>query len=271
MASEFDYEVSRKVWEAAVPIEFQVERDDDSGDACRPCYAMLPRCSYFPLHLNRILEQVRAREDDLQLDPDNVWLECNGAPLKTYYPVGVLFDLYKTSDSPTVTVLIKTGSRPEGVSCVSKETMEAMFMQSLKEANYLKRRKDEMVSSMKIDEHKQLWSGLVHDRFDEFWSINRRLMESSEERPFIDVPIRLYIAGQPFRQTLQPPLAENGEPRTLSQALTSLCADLVDSGKYRFISHGISLPQDTPISYLGTNFSYPDNFVHVCAVQSSNP
>ncbi|KAK6016114.1 autophagy protein Apg5 [Ostertagia ostertagi] len=194
MAGEFDYEVSRKIWEAAVPIEFLVERDDDSGDACRPCYAMLPRCSYFSLHLTR----------------------------------------------------------------------------SLKEANYLKRRKDQVVSTMKIDEHKQLWSGLVHDRFDEFWSINRRLMECTEERPFHDIPIRLYITGQPFRQVPQPPHDENGEPRTLSHALASLSSDLVEDGKYRFISHGITLPLETPLTYLGKNFAYPDNFVHICAVSDNS-
>ncbi|VDO23024.1 unnamed protein product [Haemonchus placei] len=270
MAGDFDYEVSRKIWEAAVPIEFQVEREDDSGDACRPSYAMLPRCSYFPLHLSRILEQVRAREESVKLDTEKVWLECNGMPLKTYYPVGVLFDLHQSSDSPTVTVIIKTTPRPEGVSTVTKDVMEAMFIQSLKEANYLKRRKDQVVSTMKIDEHKQLWSGLVHDRFDEFWSINRRLMESTEERPFHDIPIRLYINGQPFRQIPQPPFDENGEPRTLSHALTSLSPDLVENGKYRFISHGITLPLETPLIYLGKNLAYPDNFVHICAVMDNS-
>ncbi|VDP53474.1 unnamed protein product [Heligmosomoides polygyrus] len=270
MAGEFDYEVSRKVWEAAVPIEFQTENDDDSEDSCRPCYAMLPRCSYFPLHLPRILEQAKSRSDSVKLDPDKVWLECNGSPLKTYYPVGVLFDLHKAPESPTITVVIKTGPRPEGVLSVSKDTMESMFMQSLKEANYLKRRKDEIVSSMKIDEHKQLWLSLTHDRFDDFWSINRRLMESNEERPFFDIPIRLYVLGKPFRQVLQPPLDGNGEHRTLSHSLNSLSSDLVEDGKYRFISHGIVVPLETPLIYLARNFAYPDNFVHVCAIFNRN-
>ncbi|RCN40526.1 autophagy protein Apg5 [Ancylostoma caninum] len=269
MAGEFDYEVSRKLWEAAVPIEFQVDRDDES-DACKPSYAMLPRCGYFPLYLARVLEQVRAREDSIKLDVEKVWLESNGSPLKVYYPVGVLFDLHKPLDSPTMTVVIKTAPRPEGVLPVSKDAMEAMFMQSLKEANYLKRRKDEIVSSMKVDEHKQLWSSLVHDRFDDFWSVNRRLMETTEERPFHDIPIRLYVTGQPFRQILQPPLDANGEPRTLSQALDTLSHDLIENNKYRYLSHGITVPLETPLSYLGKNFAYPDNFVHICAVRNNS-
>ncbi|CAJ0592945.1 unnamed protein product [Cylicocyclus nassatus] len=262
MAGEFDYEVSRKLWEAAVPIEFQVDRDDESGDTCRPSYTMLPRCGYLPIHLTKILEQVKARDESLKLDADKVWLECNGLPLKVYYPIGVLFDLYKPIDAPTMTIIIKTGPRPDGVLSVSKDAMESMFMQSLKEANYLKRRRDEANSYM-ADEHKQLWSSLVHDRFDDFWSVNRRLMETTEERPFCDIPIRLYITEQPFRQILQPPFDSNGEPRTLTQALDSLSHDLVENGKYRFISHGITVPLETPLNYLGKNFAYPDNFVHI--------
>lgn len=270
MAGEFDYEVSRKIWEAAVPVEFQVEGENRSGETCRPCYAMLPRCSYFPLHLPQILEQIRAREDSIKLEADKVWLECIGTPLKLYYPIGVLFDLHRCSDSPKMTVTIKYGTRPESVSYVSKDTMEAMFLQSLKEANYLKRRKDEIVSTMKIDEHKQLWSGLVQDQFDDFWNINRRLMESSEERPFHSIPIRFYISGHPFRQIPQPPVDESGEHRLLSSCLSSLSADFVEMGAYKFISHGITLPLDTPLSYMGKNLAYPDNFVHICAVYNSN-
>ncbi|KAK6729330.1 hypothetical protein RB195_006405 [Necator americanus] len=257
MAGEFDYEVSRKLWEAAVPVEFQIDQDDESGDVCRPNYAMLPRCGYFPLYLTRILEQVKAREDSVKLDVEKVWLESNGSPLKIYYPIAVVNG--NVND-------FRTGPRPEGVLPVSKDAMEAIFMQSLKEANYLKRRKEEIVSGMKIDEHKQLWLSLVHDRFHDFWSVNRRLMESSEERPFHDIPIRLYVSGQPFRQVLQPPHDTNGEPRTLAQALNSLSHDLIEDGKYQFISHGIVVPLETPLSYLGKNFAYPDNFVHICAI-----
>ncbi|VDM62420.1 unnamed protein product [Angiostrongylus costaricensis] len=266
MAGEFDYEVSRKLWEAAVPVEIYFEREDDSGDVCQPSYAMLPRCSYFPVHLPRILEQLGAREHGVKLELEKVWLESNGVPLKIYYPIGVLFDLHKSQDSPTLTVTIKTSPRPEGISFVSRDTMEAMFMQSVKEANYLKYQKNEIVSTMKMDEHKQLWSSLVHDRFDDFWSVNRRLMECTDERPFHDIPIRLYAIGKPFRQILQPPLDEKGEPRTLNNALNALSSDLVQNEKYQFISHGVTLPMETPLTYLGKNLAYPDNFVHICTV-----
>ncbi|VDK61043.1 unnamed protein product, partial [Cylicostephanus goldi] len=234
-----------------------------------------------------ILEQVKARDESLKLDADKVWLECNGTPLKIYYPIGVLFDLYKPIDSPTMTIVIKTGPRPDGVLSVSKDAMESMFMQSLKEANYLKRRRDEAINigPMNINNCGQvlfmvstsLFPFLFHpsptdieDRFDDFWSVNRRLMETSEERPFCDIPIRLYITEQPFRQILQPPFDSNGEPRTLSQALDSLSHDLVENAKYRFISHGITVPLETPLTYLGKNFAYPDNFVHICAVRSNS-
>ncbi|KJH52930.1 autophagy protein Apg5 [Dictyocaulus viviparus] len=266
MMVEFDYEVSRKLWEAAVPVEICLERENDSGIVCPPSYAMLPRCSYLPLYLPRILEQIGAREHGVKLEVEKVWLESNGIPLKIYYPIGVLFDLHKSVDSPTLTITIKIGCGPEEASYVSRDTMESMFMQSIKEANYLKYRRNEIISTMKVDEHKQLWSSLVHDRFDDFWSVNKRLMESTDERPFCDVPIRLYMIGKPFRQVLQPPFDENGESRTLYDALSSFSPGLNMNEKYRFISHGVNLPMETPLTYLGKNLAYPDNFVHICAI-----
>uniref|UniRef100_A0A1I7WVQ5 Autophagy protein 5 n=1 Tax=Heterorhabditis bacteriophora TaxID=37862 RepID=A0A1I7WVQ5_HETBA len=174
MSPEYDYEISRKVWDAHVPVEFIL--DTDSPDLPRPSYAMIPRCSYFCLSLPKV------------------------------------------------------------------------------------------ITSMKIEDHKQLWNGVMHNRFDEFWSVNKRLMETSDSSPFLNIPIRLYTLSQNFRQIPQPPTNENGQLRTVEDALSILAPDLLLHGRYRFISHGISIPNETPLVYLARNFSYPDNFVHICAV-----
>lgn len=65
-------------------------------------------------------------------------------------------------------------------------------MSCLKEADFLKHR-SQVVSAMQKKDHNQLWTGLVNDKFDQFWSINRRLMESnSEQDGFKHIPIRCY-------------------------------------------------------------------------------
>lgn len=64
-------------------------------------------------------------------------------------------------------------------------------MSCLKEADVLKHR-GQVVSRMQKKDHNQLWLGLVNDKFDQFWSVNRRLMEPTNEDGFKYIPIRCY-------------------------------------------------------------------------------
>ena len=51
-------------------------------------------------------------------------------------------------------------------------------MSSVKESDQLKHG-GKVVSSMQKKDHSQLWQGLQNDKFDQFWAVNRRLMEPS--------------------------------------------------------------------------------------------
>lgn len=65
-------------------------------------------------------------------------------------------------------------------------------MSCLKEADVLKHR-GQVVSTMQKKDHNQLWLGLVNDKFDQFWAVNRRLMEPSGDLDgFKYIPIRCY-------------------------------------------------------------------------------
>lgn len=64
-------------------------------------------------------------------------------------------------------------------------------MSCLKEADSLKH-KGQVISQMQKKEHKQLFLGLLNDKFDQFWAINRRLMEVGELDSFKSLPLRCY-------------------------------------------------------------------------------
>jgi autophagy-related protein 5 len=65
-------------------------------------------------------------------------------------------------------------------------------MNCLKEADFLKH-KGQVISQMQKKDHKQLFLGLQNDKFDQFWAVNRRLMESVEqENGFKNIPIKFY-------------------------------------------------------------------------------
>ncbi|GMR58867.1 hypothetical protein PMAYCL1PPCAC_29062, partial [Pristionchus mayeri] len=259
MAQEYDYEVCRGVWESTIPVEF-VLKCDEVLEEPKPFYAMLPRISYFPLILPKVINYFTSVCEELHLEQDKLWLDYSG-PVKMYYPIGVLFDMMKSDDLLPWTIALKTKDLPSNNN-IGKDTLESMFMQSLKEADYL-RRKAEIISSMKSEDHKMLWTGLAQNNFDVFWSVNKKLVDSSEKAAHL--PIKLYRKGSPMRQMPLSPRTSSSTPTLLSDALPLLDPSL-DLSTHSIISHGILIPLDTPLSWLAHNVAYPDNFVHLVAV-----
>lgn len=64
-------------------------------------------------------------------------------------------------------------------------------MSALKEADFLKHR-GQIISTMQKKDHSQLWLGLLNDKFDQFWAVNRRLMEPVGDQDFKSIPVRCY-------------------------------------------------------------------------------
>ncbi|XP_037932598.1 autophagy protein 5-like [Teleopsis dalmanni] len=107
----------------------------------------------------------------------------------------VLFDtLHSDEDDQPWNVTIHFSKCPNDtlVKLSTRDELEAHFMSCLKEADVLKHR-GQIISTMQKKDHNQLWLGLTNDKFDQFWAINRRLMEAnSEQETFKHVPIRFY-------------------------------------------------------------------------------
>ena len=45
----------------------------------------------------QVIQYFANYNDDIPLDPANLALECSGQVIKAYYPVGVLYDLFKST------------------------------------------------------------------------------------------------------------------------------------------------------------------------------
>ncbi|EPQ18660.1 Autophagy protein 5 [Myotis brandtii] len=113
--------------------------------------------------------------------------------------------------------------------CPSKDTIEAHFMSCVKEADALKH-KSQVINEMQKKDHKQLWMGLHNDRFDQFWAINRKLMEyPAEESGFRYIPFRIYqtTTERPFIQKLFRPVATDGQLHTLGDLLKEVCPSAI--------------------------------------------
>uniref|UniRef100_A0AC34F8G6 Autophagy protein 5 n=1 Tax=Panagrolaimus sp. ES5 TaxID=591445 RepID=A0AC34F8G6_9BILA len=258
-----DYEVKRTIWDGKVPVEFVLDSSEFVVRSSQSYFIMLPRVSYFPICLGKVLQFFKNNIDEID-DVKNVWLQTSGKMLKWHYPIGVLHDLYSSDASLPWVVTIRFQTFPDDlVKCGTIDLMRHYFIQTVKEADQLKH-KGAIMSAMKSEEHAQLFNGICNDKFDDFWSVNKKLMDTNEAK-LLYIPMRFYLPDTPFRQVLISPHKEDDktpqEP-TLKSALQKACPDINPSG-YVIISHGINVPLESPVYWLSKNFCYPDNFVHL--------
>lgn len=123
------------------------------------------------------------------------------------------------------------------------------------------------------------------DKFDQFWAVNRKLMETSAEQShFKYIPFRCYV-DDGYKQKLVKPVTNNGQKMCLSDLLKEVFPDRTESKKktnqwtiarhlkinwalfsVRVRTHGLLPPLDTPLQWMSEHLSYPDNFLHLCVV-----
>ncbi|ROL33062.1 Autophagy protein 5 [Anabarilius grahami] len=187
-----DKDVLRDVWFGKIPACFTLSPEETTEREAEPYYLLLPRVSYLTLVTDKVkkhfLKVMKAE------DVEEMWFEYEGTPLKWHYPIGVLFDLHASNTALPWNVSVHFKNFPEQdlLHCLSNSVIEAHFMSCIKEADALKH-KSQVINDMQKKDHKQLWMGLQNDKFDQFWAMNRKLMEyPSEEGGFRYIPFRIY-------------------------------------------------------------------------------
>lgn len=357
-----DKEVLREIWHGQLPICFKLHPDDVSGmHRPEPYYVMVSRVTYFPLVLDRVVKYFNRFMDQNRHVNNDMWLDYDGQPIKWQHPIGLSWDLFGSSYDLPWKLILHFSDFPakELVRCNTKASIETNFMSNIKEADALKH-KGAVIKNMVKKDHNQLWSSLVNDKFDQYWLINKRLMERLDNELFRYIPFRLYLPDYTYVQkairpcTTERQIFNNTEKLSATRTTTNnssipvvydydtdivmnkthkcghiasevdevnnksppvhRCSTMLDliqvsfmnrlndlllpkstsskenidresvhdskrtsesSGnelidvelfKYRFKSHGVEIPFDTPLQWLSEHFSYPDNFLHICAV-----
>lgn len=260
-----DREVLREIWEGKIPVCFQLHEDEIIDlQVPEKYYLMVPRLSYFPLVTDKVRKHF-VKFIHPEKHESEMWLEYNGIALKWHYPIGVLFDLNNNSDIQlpwNITVHFDKFPEDELLHCTSRDTVESHFLACLKEADVLKH-KTQIVTNMQKKDHTQLWLGLQNDKFDQFWAVNRKLMELGSEDSFKYVPFRCYYKDEHMIQRLIRPVTDNGDRKNLKDMLKELYPDSADVDRWKVTTHGIEPPKDTPLQWMSEHLSYPDNFLHL--------
>uniref|UniRef100_A0A1B6CPK7 Autophagy protein 5 n=1 Tax=Clastoptera arizonana TaxID=38151 RepID=A0A1B6CPK7_9HEMI len=107
---------------------------------------------------------------------------------------------------------------------------------------------------------------LCIDKFDQFWAVNRKLMEvgNGGEDTFKYIPFRCYLVDKDYTmiQRLVKPLTDDGHRKTLG----CFIEEVFPSKEVRIITHGVEPMLETPIQWMSEHLSYPDNFLHLCVI-----
>ncbi|XP_076258968.1 autophagy protein 5 [Rhynchophorus ferrugineus] len=259
-----DREILREVWEGKLPVCFKLHPDEvvelQQPD---PFYLMVPRLSYFPLVTDKVKKHFLKYVSNDKQDHE-MWLEYNGQPMKWHFPIGVLYDFLVEGETETLPwlVMVHFDKFPETqiYRFSNKEMVESYFMACLKEADVLKHR-GQIAANMQKKDHNQLWLGLQNDKFDQFWAVNRKLMEvSGESEHFKYIPFRCYLEDG-YKQKLIRPVTDEGKRKTLQDLLKEM---FPEKTMVNVKIHGMTPPLDTPLQWMSEHLSYPDNFLHLC-------
>uniref|UniRef100_A0A5K4FDM9 Autophagy protein 5 n=2 Tax=Schistosoma mansoni TaxID=6183 RepID=A0A5K4FDM9_SCHMA len=294
-----DSNILKRVWEGKVPACFTLALEDLAHEdhAPPPIYMFLPRVSYFPLVTEKVIRQfsqfsecaLKTASKDMtsetrgklehemqyaqsdQIDTfkqhplvHEFWLEYAHQPLKWHYPIGLVFDMCANTMDIPWKITVHFSNYPTDLLLsppVSRLAVETHFLSMIKEADALKHR-SYVINQMQARDHRQLWNGLLHFRYDQFWSINSKLMEplpqntkdlpleemsaseipenkplsssldnisSSKCRTFRYIPCRLYCVSENpsstpsgFIQKLIRPLNDDGSLTSLQDAIEIL-------------------------------------------------
>lgn len=267
-----DRSIEQEVWEARVPVWFSLAEEEVGRDlkgeraSPEPCYLLVPRVAYLPLFYDK-LEKLYARAAN-SAPEDELWLSSEDVPLRWHYPVGVLFDLYgRGGRMPwNITVHFKNFPEDDLLHCQGREAMESYFHSKLKEADCVKHR-SEIIQSLTPQQFGQLWDSLRQFNFDDFWSINRKLMLNarSDHEPFKKIPVAIYREGQqPFQRLLAP--TKDSTEQTLADLIAFYSEAREIPPEHCVMCQGVELSPSTPLQWLSEHLSYPDNFLHLCVV-----
>lgn len=336
-----DKEVLRDVWHGQLPLCFKLHPDDVSGmHRPEPYYMMVPRVTYFPVVLDRVVKYFNRFMDQTKNSTDEMWLDYEGQHIKSHHPIGLSWDLFGSSYDLPWHLMLHFSDFPSKdlVKCNSKASIKSIFMSSIKEADALKH-KGSVTKNMLEKDQNLLWTSLINDKFDQFWSINKRLMERIDNELFKCIPFRLYFPDYTYIQKIIKPCTtekqiffnsdsqlsqqrhdcDPGVPPMYANDIViskmhkcshsasdieeaklhgrehrySTMLDLIRHSyakkfddlllgsqvhqpedsidvklfKYRFLTHGVEIPLNTPLQWLSEHLSYPDNFLHICAVK----
>jgi autophagy-related protein 5 len=218
----------------------------------------------------------------------------DSVPLKWHLPVGLLYDIYVLSSSPDsppplpfkLILHFQNGSELNLISAEPAVLHDA-FINSVKEADFLRSGTAKPIMSLSAADSKALWSSVqAHDL-----GTYKRIYNALLPPTFRNIPIRIYLPSGPDGENASikvlqahiPPTVSStslagrvvvgSTPQTLGMALRGLIPSLFPSTRTpvlaRTVLHGAVVPLGSPVEELARNAAYADGWLGIVVVMKS--
>lgn len=247
--------ISQALWDSRIPLHIT-----HSSSPNAPFVTSVPRFSYLALLLPRLSAFFSTPCSSFHFED----------VLLRNLAVGLLVDLYQPSLPWRLTV-------SDGLSWDISDT----FLNSAKEADFVRNGNANQIMKMSKEDTTQLWHAVVDNDYASFTKIQNRLLNAPTALKH--VPVRIYIPSVPgssqpnepagsFKivQSLIQPTSAERRPKLLGQVLKDMMPRLFPSSRDPVLAsvqmHGAQVPFDAPLGDLMREAAYPDGWLCLVVV-----
>lgn len=184
----------------------------------------------------------------------------------------------------------------------SAESCKQAFMGQLKEADFVRWGNTKRMTGLRKQDQDGIWEGIKEHNFDDYWRVASKIVPTTaparsnspppstnpsmhtrpppadpQSAPDRDnaynvrsVPVRLYLPDGPVMQDVVPPTLEDGSAHTLVHYLSTHLPLLFPPAPYSgpelayAMMHGVLVPPDAEMAWLGACMAGADGWVSVC-------
>jgi autophagy-related protein 5 len=206
----------------------------------------------------------------IELVPD-VWFECDGVPIKSNLPLGVIFDMFQPKDARgawKITVRFRDFPEEKILHCCTRDTAEKLYMHSMKQALQTLHGSTRAFNAINTEDQSMLWETCNSGNLNGFESIANALRPTTRELTRC-VPVRFLFVSSHNSEvlTIQKPIRmfldeTRNQVSTLESVLQQV-APSISVNDHEVVVQGVAVPFDSPIYELWLSFAHADLFLYV--------
>lgn len=263
-----DERLQESVWETRIPLKIKMSpKDLISSNVPLTLYYSLPRISYLSSIFGDIIKNF---EGCVQVNLEDLWIECENKPLRWQYPLGVLVDslgIDTTKGPITLTVRLREMPSQTVLQYESLDSLRFYFFNSIKEADVIRYPMDKKVFNLKTEISERL-KNIVYENNPKNITDYRKIMNF--DKKISKYPVKLFFCRTDIVIIKSADIKEGNE---VSYTIGDFLKDALNKDVYeklkakcRIVIHGLDIEEDMSFLFYYFNFCYLDTFLYITFV-----